>query len=76
MTRGGTGDVLAGLVAGIINRTEALFDAAVAGVYINSVAGIVAYKRYGSSSPLNLIRVIPEILRDPGRYGLKDLMEL
>lgn len=65
MTRGGTGDVLAGLVAGLVNRCSDLFDAALSGVYINAAAGILALKRFGHSSPLKLIELIPKILIEP-----------
>jgi ADP-dependent NAD(P)H-hydrate dehydratase len=46
MTVGGTGDVLSGLVAGLMSRT-APFYAALLGVYINGIAGNLAYKRTG-----------------------------
>lgn len=39
MTVGGTGDVLAGLVAGLISQGESLFDAAYRAAYINGKIG-------------------------------------
>lgn len=65
MTRGGTGDVLTGVIASLIPRTRSLFEAACAGVEINAIAGELAYIRKGSSSPMNLIELIPEIIKDP-----------
>jgi NAD(P)H-hydrate epimerase len=46
MTRGGTGDVLAGLCGALFCKNEA-FDAAVASAYINGYSGEVLKKRYG-----------------------------
>lgn len=46
MTVGGTGDILSGLAAGLLARMQA-FDAAIAGVYLNGVAGSLAFKRAG-----------------------------
>ena len=46
MTKGGTGDVLAGLIAGLACKND-LFLASCAGVYINGLAGDELYKRVG-----------------------------
>jgi NAD(P)H-hydrate epimerase len=46
MTVGGTGDVLSGLAAGLLAKMKP-FDAAVAAVYLNGIAGSIAYKRTG-----------------------------
>jgi hypothetical protein len=46
ITVGGTGDVLSGLAAGLLARTKP-FDAALAAVYLNGVAGNLAFKRAG-----------------------------
>ncbi len=46
MTRGGTGDVLAGLVAALACKND-LFTAAVAGARINGHAGNMLMRRYG-----------------------------
>jgi len=46
MTVGGTGDVLSGLAAGLLARMKP-FDAALAAVYLNGVAGSLAFKRAG-----------------------------
>lgn len=39
MTKGGTGDILAGLVVGFLAKTKDLFKSAVAGSYVNGWAG-------------------------------------
>lgn len=47
MTKGGTGDVLAGLIASLYTTNEALTSAA-AGTYINGAAGDELYKKVSS----------------------------
>lgn len=47
MTKGGTGDVLAGLVAGLYAFTDDPFAAAVVGSYINKTAGDELHKTVG-----------------------------
>lgn len=47
MTKGGTGDVLAGLIGGLL-ATNDLCAAAKAGVYLNGVAGDQLYDRVGT----------------------------
>ncbi|MEM3095109.1 MAG: NAD(P)H-hydrate dehydratase [Nitrososphaera sp.] len=47
MTVGGTGDVLSGLAAGLLAKGMKPFDAAIAAVYLNGVAGSIAFKRSG-----------------------------
>lgn len=46
MTVGGTGDVLSGLTVGLLGRMKP-FDAAAAAIYLNGVAGSIAFKRTG-----------------------------
>ena len=45
----GTGDVLAGLIVGLIVQGVDLFDAAVAGAYLHGLAGQAAEQRVGSA---------------------------
>lgn len=62
LTKGGTGDVLAGLIASLACKND-LFTAASLGVYVNGLAGEKLAQRvahYYSAS--DLIRVIPQIL--------------
>jgi NAD(P)H-hydrate epimerase len=47
MTVGGTGDVLAGLTAGLLARRMKPFDAAITALYINGIAGKIAFKKKG-----------------------------
>ena len=47
MTVGGTGDVLSGLVAGMLSKNGKSLEAAAAAVFINGRAGVLAQKKYG-----------------------------
>ena len=46
MTVGGTGDVLSGLAAGLLAKMKP-FEAAVVAIYINGIAGALAFQRTG-----------------------------
>ncbi len=61
MTRGGTGDVLAGLIAGFAAQTDSLFHAACIGTYINGRAGELADKNFNLS---NLLYQIPIAIQE------------
>ncbi len=66
MTVGGTGDVLAGVVAGLMAQGIEPFRAAVAGAFVNGAAGDFAKERMGFHlTPTDLIRFIPRIMNDP-----------
>ena len=47
MTVGGTGDVLSGLVAGMLSKNRKSLEAAAAAVFINGRAGVLAQRKYG-----------------------------
>ena len=47
MAMGGTGDVLAGIAAGLLSRGMTSFRAAVASSYINKRSGEMSYNKYG-----------------------------
>ncbi|MGI5827706.1 MAG: NAD(P)H-hydrate dehydratase [Patescibacteria group bacterium] len=64
MTKGGTGDVLAGLIAAL-TCTNDLFTAAAVGVYINGLAGDTLYEKVGPYfSADQLADKVPEVLWD------------
>ena len=66
MTVGGTGDVLSGIVAGLMSQGINTFAAAVAGAFINGAAGDLAEERLGYHlTPTDLIEHIPKVLNDP-----------
>lgn len=63
MTKGGTGDVLAGLVASLYSKNEA-FLSAVSGSYINKKAGESLFKRVGYYfSASDLANEIPKVMK-------------
>ena len=62
MTKGGTGDVLAGLIAALSCKND-LFLAAQAGALVNGLAGDGLYKKMGVYyNALDLAREIPRVL--------------
>lgn len=63
MTKGGTGDVLAGLVAALACKND-LFLAAAAGSYINKTAGEELFKRVGYYfNASDLMKEIPVVMK-------------
>jgi NAD(P)H-hydrate epimerase len=66
MTVGGTGDVLSGVVAGLMAQGVGGFRAAVAGAFINGAAGDFAEEKYGYHlTPMDLLEHIPRVMNDP-----------
>ncbi|MBO4797358.1 MAG: NAD(P)H-hydrate dehydratase [Candidatus Methanomethylophilaceae archaeon] len=65
MTGAGTGDVLAGAVAGLLSKGMSAFDAACLGAYITGKAGDKAFseKSYGLIAT-DVIERIPDVLRE------------
>ncbi|MFB6216240.1 MAG: NAD(P)H-hydrate dehydratase [Candidatus Aenigmatarchaeota archaeon] len=63
MTVGGTGDVLAGVVAGLIAQGIELEDASLLGVWINGQAGEKAFEKFGNGLlATDVIEQIPEVM--------------
>ncbi|MEM3033074.1 MAG: NAD(P)H-hydrate dehydratase [Nitrososphaerota archaeon] len=64
MTVGGTGDVLTGLVAGLMAKRIRGFEAAAAAAYINGLCGELAAKILGLHIlPTDLIDKIPQVMK-------------
>ena len=61
----GTGDVLAGVVAGLVAQNIPLFEAAVAGVYLHGKAGEIVCNRLGDTGMVagDLLPVLPEVTK-------------
>jgi NAD(P)H-hydrate epimerase len=63
ITVGGTGDVLAGVVAGLMAKGVSPFDAARMGAYLNGAAGDMAFGRVGQSmTATDVIACMPGVL--------------
>ncbi len=65
MTKGGTGDVLAGLVAGLYVFTDDPLTAAVVGSFVNKKAGDQLYQKVGPFyKTTDLVNEIPKVLKE------------
>jgi len=70
MTVGGTGDVLTGLVAGLLAKGIAPLEAAAAAAYINGLCGEMAEKELGLHIlPTDMIERIPLVMREFDRVS-------
>jgi len=71
----GTGDVLAGAIAGLAGQGVPLFDAAVLGVYLHAAAGALVEDALGNAGMLatdllpTLPRVIKELTKSPDKHS-------
>jgi NAD(P)H-hydrate epimerase len=64
MTKGGTGDVLAGLIAALYCKNDA-FLAAAAGVYLNGLAGDRLYTMVGPYfNSSDLVMELPQVMAE------------
>lgn len=65
MAKAGSGDVLTGIIAGIVGQGVSAFDAACLGVYLHGLAGDVARDQEGSYSVLasDIINGISSVLK-------------
>lgn len=70
MATGGTGDVLAGIIGGLLAQGMSASGAAVCGVYVHGLAGDIAAESVGAAGMIagDVIRAIP--------YALKQLYEM
>jgi len=66
MTVGGTGDVLAGIISGLMAQGVGSFQAAAAGAFINGAAGDLAEEELGFHlTATDLLEHIPKVMNDP-----------
>lgn len=64
MTVGGTGDVLSGLVAGVLSKNRNALESAAAATYINGLAGKLVQKKLGlHMTSMDLIGAIPQVMK-------------
>ncbi|MCL2785977.1 MAG: NAD(P)H-hydrate dehydratase [Methanomassiliicoccaceae archaeon] len=65
MTVGGTGDVLSGIVAGLLSKGMDKFNSACLGAFICGTAGEMAFKEFSYGlTATDVIDMIPKVLRD------------
>ena len=62
----GTGDILAGVIAGLIAQGLSVFDSAVCGVYIHGLTGEKLKEKYGKAGMLasELLPFLPQIIKE------------
>ncbi|MDH5460234.1 MAG: NAD(P)H-hydrate dehydratase, partial [Candidatus Bathyarchaeota archaeon] len=66
MTVGGTGDVLSGIVGAFLAQQTDIFEAAVAGAFVNGAAGDFVFEEKGYHMvSTDLIDWIPQVLNNP-----------
>jgi ADP-dependent NAD(P)H-hydrate dehydratase len=64
MTVGGTGDVLSGLVAGMLSKNRNPLESAVAATYINGLAGKAVQKKLGlHMTSMDLLTELPFVMK-------------
>lgn len=64
MTVGGTGDVLSGLVAGLLSKNRNALESAAAAAFINGLAGKAVQKRLGlHMTSMDLLEEIPTVMK-------------
>ena len=64
MTVGGTGDVLAGLIGGLLAQGHNAYESAYLGAFINGTAGDIAKKEYGYNYlASDVLKYIPKVFR-------------
>ena len=65
MAKGGSGDVLSGIIAALLGQKVPPLEAAALGAYLHGAAGDLCAKQKGEYSllPTDLIEALPEILK-------------
>jgi NAD(P)H-hydrate epimerase len=67
LARAGTGDVLAGLIVGLLAQGLDAYEAAVAGAFIHAQAGLIAAEDLGSTASVlagDLLNSIPDVMSE------------
>lgn len=66
LSTAGTGDVLAGIIAGMLAQGLESFNAACVGVFIHGLAGEKIWKKFGKAGGLasDLLPILPQVLKN------------
>ena len=67
LARAGTGDVLAGLIVGLMAQGLDAYDSAVAGAWVHAQAGLIAADAYGSTASVlagDVLDAIADVMSD------------
>ncbi|MBQ3498131.1 MAG: NAD(P)H-hydrate dehydratase [Clostridia bacterium] len=66
MARGGSGDLLAGIIAGLVAQGYSAMQSAMLGTYIHGACGDVAAKTLSEAgmTPTDMIKILPRLLSD------------
>ena len=67
LARAGTGDVLAGLIVGLMAQGLDAYDSAVAGAWVHAQAGLIAADAYGSTASVlagDVLEAVPDVMSD------------
>ncbi len=73
MASGGTGDVLTGMIAGLLAQRLLPFEAAAAGTYLHGLAGDIAAARVGEASLVagDLLEALPAAIQRVSRGEMR-----
>lgn len=71
MSIGGTGDVLTGIVASILAKTNNPFISACVGAYINGLVGDYLLHEKKTVSPINIIKTLNYVINNPLEIHVK-----
>ena len=64
MTVGGTGDILSGIIAGILAQNKDTLESAVTATYFNGLAGAIIQKKFGTHmAATDLLDVLPDVMK-------------
>ena len=64
MTVGGTGDILSGIIAGILAQNRDVLESAVTATYFNGLAGKMTQKKFGTHmTATDLLDVLPNVMK-------------
>lgn len=74
MSTGGSGDVLTGIISGLLAQKVPAYEAAVLGVWLHGRAGDLAAKSEGTYGMMarHLVEYLPEAMKRNGKNGEKD----